>query len=159
MLQEIQEKRGIELDDVSKVDILHGKLLVYGPEGVTLIDEPIRDFHGAALKGCDECADFLGHAADISVGSVGSANGYSSVVIWTENGQTAFNATRDRLEVRELDRPQSLDKLDSMDRKAAFETLKRPFDPHAPLFIDYEEHLTYYGGTDRAPVDHDPVRY
>jgi coenzyme F420 hydrogenase subunit beta len=159
MLQEIQAKRDIPLGNVGKVDIIHGKLLVYDREGGTLVDEPVRGFHGAALKGCDECADFLGHAADISVGSVGSADGYSSVLIWTEAGQTAFNRTRDCLEIRELDRPQSLDKLDALDKKIAFETLKRPFDPEAPLFIDFAEHLEHYAETDRAPVTGDPVRY
>ena len=57
-----------------------GKMIVQDLEGETIFEEPIRDFHGAALKGCDECADFMGHAADISVGSVGSADGYSSVL-------------------------------------------------------------------------------
>ena len=66
---------------------------------MTLIEEPVRDFHGAALKGCDECADFLGHAADISVGSVGSADGYSSVLICTETGQQAFQHVATRLEI------------------------------------------------------------
>jgi coenzyme F420 hydrogenase subunit beta len=159
MLQEIQAKRDIPLENVGKVDIIHGKLLVYDRDGGTLVEEPVRDFHGAALKGCDECADFLGHAADISVGSVGSADGYSSVLIWTEAGQAAFDRTRDRLEVRELDRPQSLEKLDALDKKIAFETLKRPFDPLAPLFIDFAEHLEHYADTDRAPVEHEPVRY
>jgi len=159
MLQEIQAKRDVPLANVSKVDIIHGKLLVYDRDGTAVIDEPVRDFHGAALKGCDECADFLGHAADISIGSVGSAEGFSSVIIWTETGQIAFNQTRDRLEVRELDRPQSLEKLDALDKRIAFDTLKRPFDPEAPLFIDYAEHLELYAGTDRAPVAHEPVRY
>jgi coenzyme F420 hydrogenase subunit beta len=67
--------------------------------------------------------------------------------------------TRDRLEVRDVDRPQALEKLDALDKKIAFETLKRPFDPDAPLFIDYEEHLNNYAETDRAPVDHEPFRY
>jgi coenzyme F420 hydrogenase subunit beta len=37
--------------------------------------------------------------------------------------------------------------------------LKRPFDPEAPLFIDFTEHLETYAGTDRAPVEYEPVRY
>ena len=44
-------------------------------------------------------------------------------------------------------------------RSVAFENLQRPYDPHGPLFIDYEEHLRNYAGTDRAPVTHEPVRY
>jgi coenzyme F420 hydrogenase subunit beta len=134
-------------------------MIVQDLEGVTIFEEPIRDFHGAALKGCDECADFMGHAADISVGSVGSEDGYSSVLLRSEEGLAAFDSVRDRLELRPLDKPQALDKLDGLDKRVALGSLKRSFDPDAPLFIDYEEHLNDYAGTDRAPVEHEAVRY
>ena len=159
MLQEIRDKRDVDLEEVGRVDVIRGKLIVEDRSGKTIFEEPIRDFHGAALKGCDECADFMGHAADISVGSVGSADGLSSVLIRTEEGLEAFSYVRERLEVRPLDRPDSLHKLDALDKKVAFSSLKRAFDPDAPLFIDYEEHLSNYAGTDRAPVDHEAVRY
>jgi coenzyme F420 hydrogenase subunit beta len=159
MRDEIEAKRGISLQDVAKIDIIRGKLYLYDDQGATLLDEPIRDFHGAALKGCDECADFLGLAADISVGSVGSADGYSSVLVWTNAGQAAFQQVAPRLELRELDRPQAIAKLEALDRSVAFEHLKRPFDPRGPLFIDYEAHVQHYADTERAPVAHEPVRY
>jgi coenzyme F420 hydrogenase subunit beta len=159
MLEEVAEKRGIDLADVGRVDVIRGKFIVQGHDGETLVEESIKDFHGAALKGCDECADFMGHAADISVGSVGSADGYSSVIIRSEYGLDAFEHVRKRLEVRALDNPVPLEKLNALDKKIAFKSLERPFDPDAPLFIDYEEHLQNYAGTDRAPVEHDAVRF
>lgn len=159
MLDEIQDKRDVDLGDVGRVDIIRGKLIVQDHDGETIFEEPIRDFHGAALKGCDECADFMGHAADISVGSVGSADGYSSVLIRTDEGLDAFSYVREKLSTRSLDKPQALDKLDALDKRVAFGSLKRAFDPDAPLFIDYEEHLNNYAGTDRAPVEHEAVRY
>ncbi|MDQ3411826.1 MAG: Coenzyme F420 hydrogenase/dehydrogenase, beta subunit C-terminal domain [Chloroflexota bacterium] len=159
MVQEVQAKRGVVLAEIEKIDIIRGKLYIYGRDEAIRIEEPIRNFHGAALKGCDECADFLGLAADISVGSVGSADGYSSVLIWTEAGQQAFDMARDRFDARELDAPAAIEKLDTLDKTVAFATLPRPFDPEAPLFIDYEEHLRHYAGGDRAPVEHDAVRY
>jgi coenzyme F420 hydrogenase subunit beta len=159
MLEEIRDKRNVDLDNVGRVDVMRGKMIVQDLEGVTIFEEPIRDFHGAALKGCDECADFMGHAADISVGSVGSADGYSSVLLRSEEGLAAFDSVRDRLELRPLDKPQALDKLDGLDKRVALGSLKRAFDPDAPLFIDYEEHLNEYAGTDRAPVEHEAVRY
>ncbi|MEW6636040.1 MAG: Coenzyme F420 hydrogenase/dehydrogenase, beta subunit C-terminal domain [Actinomycetota bacterium] len=159
MLEEIRDKRGVDLARVGRVDIIRGKMIVQDLEGGTIFEEPIRDFHGAALKGCDECADFMGHAADISVGSVGSADGYSSVLIRTEEGLAAFDRVRNSLELRPLDKPQALDKLDALDKRVAFKSLKRAFDPDAPLFIDFEEHLENYAGTDRAPAEHDAVRY
>jgi coenzyme F420 hydrogenase subunit beta len=159
MLEEIRDKREVDLDEVGRVDVIKGKLIVQDRGGETIFEEPIRDFHGAALKGCDECADFMGHAADISVGSVGSADGYSSVLIRTEEGLEAFSHVRDKLLTRSLDKPQALDKLDALDKRVAFSSLKRAFDPDAPLFIDYEEHLSNYAGTDRAPAEHEAVRY
>jgi coenzyme F420 hydrogenase subunit beta len=66
---------------------------------------------------------------------------------------------RDKLLTRSLDKPQALDKLDALDKRVAFSSLKRAFDPDAPLFIDYEEHLSNYAGTDRAPAEHEAVRY
>ena len=159
MLEEIRDRREVDLEEVGRVDVLKGKLIVQDREEKTIFEEPIRDFHGAALKGCDECADFMGHAADISVGSVGSADGFSSVLIRTEEGLDAFEHVREKLLTRSLDKPQALDKLDALDKRVAFSSLKRAFDPDAPLFIDYEEHLSNYVGTDRAPVEHEAVRY
>jgi coenzyme F420 hydrogenase subunit beta len=155
MVGEIQRQRGIPLEQVGKVDVIHGKLLVEDHDGNTLVSEPVRDFHGAALKGCDECADFLGRAADISVGSVGSEDGWSSVLVRTQAGRAAFERVRGRLELRDLDRVEALHKLDALDKKVALRTLARPFDPAAPLFVDFEEHVRAYDGTDRAPVELD----
>jgi coenzyme F420 hydrogenase subunit beta len=152
MVGEIQRKRGIPLEEIGRVDVVRGKLIVQDHQRETLIEEPIRDFHGAALKGCDECTDFLGNAADLSVGSVGSADGWSSVLVRSAAGKHAVDRARERLELRDLERPQAIEKLDALDKKIAFESLERAFDPDAPLFIDYTEHLDAYEGGDRAPV-------
>jgi len=152
MVGEIQRKRGIPLEEIGRVDVVRGKLIVQDHRRETLIEEPIRDFHGAALKGCDECTDFLGNAADLSVGSVGSADGWSSVLVRSAAGKHAVDCARERLELRDLERPQAIEKLDALDKKIAFESLERAFDPDAPLFIDYTEHLDAYEGGDRAPV-------
>ena len=65
MLEEIRDKRDVDPDEVSRVDVMRGNLTIQDKSGETIFEEPIRDFHDAALKGCDECADFMGHAAHI----------------------------------------------------------------------------------------------
>ena len=35
-----------------------GKLIAADAEGGALMEKPVKDFHDASLKGCDECADF-----------------------------------------------------------------------------------------------------
>jgi len=152
MLRLLRDDRDIDIERVSKVDVIHGRMIVEYRDGVVAVDEPIKNFHGAALKGCDECADFLGRGADLSVGSVGSIDGWSSVLVRTERGRLAVDNARGRLDLRELDNPEALVKLDAFDKRIAFKSLQRKFDPDAPLFIDYEEHLSNYSGTDRAPV-------
>jgi coenzyme F420 hydrogenase subunit beta len=151
-LKELRDKRGVDLDRVAKMDVIHGRMIVEYRDGELAVDEPVKDFHGAALKGCDECADFLGRSADISVGSVGSMTGWTSVLIRTERGRLAFQAARSKLDVRGLDDPQALIRLDNLDKKIANRSLQRKLDPDAPLFIDYEEHVRAYDGTDRQPV-------
>ncbi len=152
MLQLLRDDRGIDIERVSKVDVIHGRMIVEYRDGELAVDEPVKNFHGAAIKGCDECADFLGRGADLSVGSVGSMAGWSSVLVRTERGRLALDNARGRLDFRQLDNPEALVKLDAFDKRVAFDSLRRPFDPEAPLFIDYEEHLRYYSGTDRAPM-------
>ena len=121
-LRELRDKRGVDLDRVSKMDVIRGRMIVEYRDGELAVDEPVKDFHGAALKGCDECADFLGRSADISVGSVGSMNGWTSVIIRTERGRLAFQAARAKLDVRGLDDPAALLRLDALDKKIADRT-------------------------------------
>ena len=151
-LRELRDKRGVDLDRVSKMDVIRGRMIVEYRDGELAVDEPVKDFHGAALKGCDECADFLGRSADIAVGSVGSMDGWTSVLIRTERGRLAFQAARSKLDVRGLDDPAALLRLDALDKKIADRSLQRKLDPDAPLFIDFEEHVRSYTGSDRQPV-------
>ncbi len=152
ILRELRDKRRVDLDRVAKIDVLYGKMVVEYRDGQLAVNEPVKNFHGTALKGCDECADFLGRGADISVGSVGSIEGWTSVLIRSERGLVAFEKARSKLDVRTLDDPEALVRLDNLDKKIAFRSLERPFDPDAPLFVDYEEHLRNYAGTDRKIV-------
>jgi coenzyme F420 hydrogenase subunit beta len=152
MLRELVDRRGVDLDRVSKVDVTRGRMIVEYRDGEIAVDEPVKAFHGAALKGCDECADFLGRSADLSVGSVGSAEGWTTVLVRSERGRLAFQQARAQLDVRDLDDPDALIRLDGLDKRIAERSLQRKLDPDLPLFIDYEEHVRAYEGTDRRPA-------
>ncbi len=152
MLQLLATDRAVDLARVSKVDVIKGRMIVEYRDGEVAVDEPIKNFHGAALKGCDECADFVGRGADLSVGSVGSMDGWSSVLVRTERGKKALDSARGRLDFRDLDDPEALAKLDRLDKRIAFDSLKRAFDADAPLFIDYADHAALYAESDRRPV-------
>lgn len=138
---ELRKKRNIAPDDIGKLDVIDGRFKVYDHDGDLIVDDDVGDFHGAALKGCAECADCTGYCADVTVGSVGSPDGYSSVIIRTETGVSMWDHVESTLEYRDLDDRSAIGGLQAWDKKQAFEALDRPFDPEAPLFIDYEDHL------------------
>ncbi|MFQ3320571.1 MAG: coenzyme F420 hydrogenase subunit beta [Natronomonas sp.] len=147
MGEQLEEKRGIPPEDIGKMDVLHGQMLVYDHDGDLIIEEDIENFHDAALKGCDECADFTGYAADLTVGSVGSSDEFSSVIVRTEQGLNAWELVEPELEYHDLEDRSAIGGLQSWDKKKAFESLERPFDPDAPRFIDYTDHAEQYGTT------------
>ena len=152
MGEKLAEERDIDLAEVEKMDVLHGKMMVMGEDGEMLVEEDVENFHDAALKGCDECADFTGYCADLTVGSVGSSEEYSSVIVRTEQGLDAWNAVEEDLDYHDLEDRSAVGKLQGWDKKKAFESLERPFDPDAPRFIEYTEHAENYG-TEVAPHD------
>ena len=147
MGDQLQEQRDIAPEEIGKMDVLDGKMIVYDTDGDLLLEEDIEQFHGAALKGCDECADFTGYCADLTVGSVGSSDEYSSVIVRTETGLDAWELTEPDLDYHDLEDRGAVGGLQSWDKKKAFESLERPFEPDAPRFIDYTDHATQYETT------------
>ena len=82
---ETQRILGVDLDKSEKTQIHKGKYIVTieGKEYST----SVRDLSKAVEKGCVYCDDFTAILADISVGSVGSDNGYSTVIVRSEKGK------------------------------------------------------------------------
>ena len=150
--EQLEEKRDIPPEDIGKLDVIDGKMKVYDRDYDLILDEDIENFHVAALKGCDECADFTGYCADLTVGSVGSSDSYSSVIVRTETGLDAWELTEPDLEYHDLEDRGAVGGLQSWDKKKAFEALERTFDPDAPRFIDYTDHAETYG-TELNPHD------
>nr|WP_290811683.1 Coenzyme F420 hydrogenase/dehydrogenase, beta subunit C-terminal domain [Halovivax sp.] len=143
--EQLEEKRGISPEEIAKLDVLHGKMLVYDHDGELLVEEDVKNFHDAALKGCDECADFTGFCADLTVGSVGSSDEYSSVIVRTEQGRKAWELAERKLDYHDLEDRSAVGKLQGWDKQNAFESMERPFDPDAPRFVEYTEHAEHYG--------------
>ncbi|WP_435196873.1 Coenzyme F420 hydrogenase/dehydrogenase, beta subunit C-terminal domain [Natronomonas sp. EA1] len=152
--EQLAEKRGVAPEEIGKLDVLDGKLMAYDHDGELIVEEDVEAFHDAALKGCDECADFTGYCADLTVGSVGSSDEYSSVIVRTEQGLRAWELTEPDLDYHDLEDRSAIGGLQSWDKKRAFESIERPFDPDAPRFIDYTDHADAYG-TVRNPHDAD----
>jgi coenzyme F420-reducing hydrogenase beta subunit len=83
--EETQRLLGVDLDKAEKTQIHKGKYIVQvdGKE----YSCKVRDLHKAVEKGCVYCDDFTAKLADISVGSVGSPDGYSTVIVRSDAGK------------------------------------------------------------------------
>ena len=83
--EEIKTRLGVDIDKVEKTQIRKGKFIVHlkGKE----YSCKVRDLGKAVEKGCHYCDDFSARLADISVGAVGSQNGYSTVIVRSEAGK------------------------------------------------------------------------
>ncbi|HDQ06781.1 MAG TPA: 2Fe-2S iron-sulfur cluster binding domain-containing protein [Candidatus Bathyarchaeota archaeon] len=76
---------GVDLDKAEKTQIHKGKFVVT-VDGKDYSAQ-VKEFHGAIQGGCVYCNDFVGWLSDVSVGSVGSAEGYSTVIVRSEKGK------------------------------------------------------------------------
>ncbi|TFF89253.1 MAG: 4Fe-4S dicluster domain-containing protein [Promethearchaeota archaeon] len=88
----ITKKAQIDLNEIVKMDISSGKLYLNQSDG-SQKSIPVKDLSDAMRNGCSFCKDFTNKFADISVGSVGSSSGYSTVIIRTEIGEKFYTHT------------------------------------------------------------------
>ncbi|MDY6964947.1 MAG: Coenzyme F420 hydrogenase/dehydrogenase, beta subunit C-terminal domain [Halobacteriota archaeon] len=78
-------ENGIKIEDVTKFDISKGKFYAYTKDGEVTM--PIKEMKSAMRDGCKVCFDFSAEFADISVGSIGSESGWSTVIVRTDEGK------------------------------------------------------------------------
>jgi coenzyme F420 hydrogenase subunit beta len=132
---ELEQRRGIDLRQVAKVDISGGRISVIGEDGEVLLCERVSGVAKAGFAGCAECADFSGRSADLAVGSIGSPEGYSSVLVRSAAGAKALDWAADTLERRPLVDPGAVAQADQREARRAAARLGRPLDPSAPVLL------------------------
>ncbi len=94
MVDYVQGTRGIDLRTVTKVNIKKNRLLVYTGERLA-IDEPVEVVAHAAREECNICVDYSAELADIAVGAIGSAAGWSTVLTRTPRGEDILKGARE----------------------------------------------------------------
>ncbi len=100
----IPNKMGADIRDVTKMNFHKGKFIVETTKEVKEV--PIKEVAPMARKGCHFCCDYTSYYADISVGSVGSDDGWSTVFVRTAKGESYLNKVRD---IEWSDKPINLD--------------------------------------------------
>jgi coenzyme F420-reducing hydrogenase beta subunit len=111
----IPKVMGVDIRDAVKMNFHKGKFIVTTTKETKEV--PIKDVASMARKGCHYCQDYTSYFADISVGSVGSDDGWSTIFVRTERGEKYLNKVKD---MDYSDKPISLEmikKLSDMKHK------------------------------------------
>ncbi len=104
MVDYVEGKRGIDLKTVTKVNVKKNRLLVYVADKLAL-DEPVEVIHGIAREECNVCIDYSAELADLAIGAIGSAQGWSTVITRTPRAEEILKGAQDAgyVEVKNLD--------------------------------------------------------
>jgi len=101
-LAEKVRTKGVDINQVDKLDV-SGEFDIYiGGQKLSL---PLTAVKSCVPKHCLVCRDFAAELADIAIGHGGSAEGWSTVIIRTEEGQKvlAGMAEKELIETREIE--------------------------------------------------------
>lgn len=98
------ESEGAEIPKITKFAINRGRFIAY-QEGGKVLEVKLNKLKKLVRPCCEECKDFTSEFADISVGNVGSPDGWSTVLVRTERGEAALAAAREAglIEVKRLE--------------------------------------------------------
>ncbi|TFF93382.1 MAG: 4Fe-4S dicluster domain-containing protein [Promethearchaeota archaeon] len=86
IIQLAKEQFDQELEEISKMDIGGGKFIITLNSGEKM-DVPLKNVQSYARSNCHFCEDLTSDFADISVGSIGSQAGWSSIITRSKKGE------------------------------------------------------------------------
>ncbi len=82
----------IDLDGADKIQIAKGKFIVsHGGKDHSC---SVRELEHEVREGCRFCGDLVSRLADISIGSIGSPNGYSTVIVRSDRGKELLDGVQ-----------------------------------------------------------------
>jgi coenzyme F420 hydrogenase subunit beta len=99
----LEKKLGVKLGDIAKLNIKDDVILTTADGQVHHV--PFEAVDDIARPACMACPDFANDFADISVGGLGSPDGYTTTVIRTSLGQKLYNGAKQDRMLKELRLP------------------------------------------------------
>ncbi|MHC4431513.1 MAG: Coenzyme F420 hydrogenase/dehydrogenase, beta subunit C-terminal domain [Planctomycetota bacterium] len=99
----LEKRLGVKLGDIAKLNIKDDVILTTADGQVHHV--PFEAVDDIARPACMACPDFANDFADISVGGLGSPDGYTTTVIRTSLGQKLYNGARQDRLLKELRLP------------------------------------------------------
>lgn len=134
LLREFVTKYNIDLNKVKKLDIKGKYFRVY--KNGDVIKVSMKEIGKFARSSCKYCFDFSAKLADFSVGSVGSAEGYSTVIVRSEIANELLNGMIEEgvIETTEVE-DELIIKLSETKRKEAKKRVKAKIKEELPLAL------------------------
>ncbi len=99
----LEKRLGVKLGDIAKLNIKDDVILTTADGQVHHV--PFEAVDDIARPACMACPDFANDFADISVGGLGSPDGYTTTVIRTSLGQKFYNGAKQDRVLKELQLP------------------------------------------------------
>lgn len=90
----VEDHCSVKMESAVKMDIGKGKFSVYTERG-GLSQIPLAATHKYEQPGCHVCLDYVANLADVSTGSVGSPDGWSTVFVRTKKGEDVWSKAVD----------------------------------------------------------------
>lgn len=113
----IEDHCKVPIESVTKMEIGKGKFSVKGAKDVAI---PIKETHKYEQDGCHVCSDLTAEFADISTGSIGTPDGWSTTFTRTTKGSDLMKKALaaglfDRKEMTEFAAPMGLAMLEKLE--------------------------------------------
>ncbi len=85
------KEQGVDPTKVTKFEIKNGKFIAHRPPDAPY-EVKIRKLKDLSRQCCRVCQDYTSEIADVSVGNVGSPDGYSTVLVRSQKGKRALDS-------------------------------------------------------------------
>ena len=82
----LEREFGVKIEEIVKTDITRGKFIITKKDGST-DKKPVKTFDECVPEACNLCTDFTAEFSDIGVGSIGTEDGWSTVIVRSEKGE------------------------------------------------------------------------
>jgi len=96
----IENRLGFKMEDIKKINIREDFIVTLKSNDVIYI--PLSEIDKIARPACFACTDYSNDFADISVGGLGSPEGYTTVMVRTDTGKSMFNEAKRGNYVQEI---------------------------------------------------------
>ncbi len=90
----LKDNQKIKPENIKKVDV-KGKMIIHEitvEDKIAIHTYSLKELHKYGLLGCLPCHDYAAEYADISIGSVGSEEGWNTLIVRTELGRTLLDS-------------------------------------------------------------------